>query len=68
MSKQEGAGSLTSILAHEEIMYWPDLRGYHLKIFPFSALVAMFSAELTVLINYGRGHHEEHFCEGRDDI
>ena len=40
------------------------LKRYHLKIFLFLALVANFcSAEQKILINLGRGHHEEYFCE-----
>ena len=37
-------------------MYWSV---YDLKIFLFLALVA----KLNVLNNFGRRHHEEHFCE-----
>ena len=36
---------------------------YDLKIFLFIALVSYYSAKLNFLINFGRGHHEEHFCE-----
>ena len=35
------------------------LKRYDLKLFLFSALVAM----LNILINFSRGSHEEHFCE-----
>ena len=45
-----------------KMVYWSKAK-YHLMIFLFLALVAMFSSELTILINLGRKHHEEHFFE-----
>ena len=39
------------------------LKRYHFKIFLSLPLVAMFSAVRKLLINLGRGHHDEYFCE-----
>ena len=40
-------------------MYWPVAKEISFKDIPMFSC----SAELNVLINFGRGHHEEHFCE-----
>ena len=37
-------------------------RRFHLKILS-RALAAPFTAEQNQLCNFGRRHHEEHFCE-----
>ena len=44
-------------------MYLPLAKEVTLIDISFLALVACFSAELNILINFGRWHHEEHFFD-----
>ena len=45
------------------MMCWPVAKEISLKYISLFALVACCSAELNILINFGRRHHEEHLCE-----
>ena len=42
-------------------MYWSVAKEIFLEIFLFLLWQSCCSAKLTILVNFGRRHHEEHF-------
>ena len=45
------------------MMYWPVTKDIFKAISIFRSGGHVVQPELNILINFGRRHHEEHFCE-----